>query len=227
MKPVALLCTLLLLLFSVSAFAETVVEVDNLGRKTVKEVPSSTTASRPGLRSLSSGIVAVSGDSTVSPVVVKTYTPHPFDLTVSLGATGVSNNTGVDEAAVLGLSLNYFATSWLTVGLGFERDAAAPKLLQLNIPLKAYLWPRPDTSAKPYARLIPFTYTVRTGQDAPQPASPWSFNPSVVFGLEFPQSGYSLSVDLGAGYVFTEGGADVNEFAGFTAAGRFNGWLGR
>lgn len=202
-----LIVSLLLAVLAAPAFA---VPHDNLGRPLTP---------RPGIMSTAS---EAGPDS-----ATYTFTPHILDLCLAFGATGQDNGTGVDESMIYSAGLLAFINSWLCAGVQATRSAETPQLVDLTVPLKAYIFPRPDTSVKPYVRAELFTYTARTSQQAPDVASAWSFNPKFIFGAELPQSGYSLDFDLGAEYTFTQLGETVNQFGGLAAAARVNVWLGR
>lgn len=155
------------------------------------------------------------------------FVPHMLDLSLAFGATGQDNGAGIDEAFIYSASLLAYVNGWLCLGPQMTRSAETPQWMDFTIPLKAYIFQRPDTAMKPYVRAELFTYTARTSRQAPAVSSAWSFDPKFIFGVELPQAGYSLDFDLGAEYTLTQLGDTVNQFGGLAAAARVNVWLGR
>jgi len=136
--------------------------------------------------------------------------PAMFDLGISIGSRGVSDESAESEIAILAASLLHRPNTWLRYGLQIGWNPAESGRMDFSTPVYFTLFPDPMSDLVWFFTLNPFTYTVRS-EALEGTTSAFSFDPGASFGVEFPMGNYGLAANVGANYAFNSEGVDVNQ----------------
>lgn len=196
LSPKALLAFLTAVLITFTGSLGYAQSRDNLGRP----------ISEPAAAGVLSG---ASADSTTTEI--PGYERHMFDLGINIAAAGADDDSSGTEQAILGWNLLWYPSDWMKFGVGMDWNQADREAITFSVPVYFYLFPDPQSTVKWFFSVNPASYTVRTSPLEGQ-LSPWSFDPSGSFGVEFPMGGYALAGRVGAQYIQTQEGVDKNQF---------------
>lgn len=176
---------------------------DNLGHRYGVDAKTQLT---PGA---GSGLGALIGDAVDTSAI---FVQHDWDVSITTGATGSNNDSGQEEAMLLGLGVWKYVAKNAAIGIEVLRpDVAVPEVIAIQPTARLYIGWNPTSSFTKGVKASIFRWEQAVGDNDRLEGGAFSLMPTLIPYLEFPMKEMALQVGAGVRDVMTEQSIDIQD----------------